>query len=137
LAGTTHAAVQVLTDQPLMPRIDIPVSVFVTADVVATPSSLLLVQGATNAVRTYYVGVHSPAGKPFRIIKAEAPAAGLTCIVATVAPDRYRIEVKAAGALIGVEGESLRIETDVETMKELRVPLRVITGPGATVMPSP
>lgn len=137
LAGTSHAAVQVLTDHPLLPRIDIPVSVFVSADVVATPSSLLLVQGATNAVRAYYVGVHSPAGKPFRVIKAEAPAAGLTCMVATVAPDRYRIEVKAAGDLTGVNGESLRIETDVETMKELRVPLRVIAGPGAAVPPSP
>jgi len=95
------------------------------------------VQGATNAVRTYYVGVHSPAGKPFRVITAEASAAGLTCIVATVAPDRYRIEVKAAGDLTGVNGESLRIETDVETMKELRVPLRVIAGPGAAVPHSP
>jgi hypothetical protein len=136
LSGTTHALARVLTDHPAMTEVNIPVTVFVATDVVAAPTSLILVQGATNGVRTYYVGIYSPARKPFNIIKVESPGEALTCTIMTVSPDRHRLAIKAEGDLSGVNGKSLRVETDVETMKELQVPVRVIVGPGAVVPPA-
>jgi hypothetical protein len=136
-AGTTQAAVRVLTDHPVVPELNIPVTLFVGADVVAAPTSLILVQGPTNGMRMYYVGVYSPAAKPFNVIKVDTPGAALTCTVVTISPDRHRLEIKAAGDLSGVNGKALRIETDVATMKELQVPVRVIAGPGAPVPSAP
>lgn len=135
--GTTQAAVRVLTDHPLVPELNIPVTLFVGADVVAAPTSLILVQGPTNGMRMYYVGVYSPAAKPFNVIKVDSPGAALTCSVVTLSPDRHRLEIKAAGDLGGVNGKALRIETDVATMKELLVPVRVVAGSGAPVPSAP
>ncbi len=131
LAGTTHAVAQILTDHPVLPEVTVPVTVFVATDIVAAPVNLILVQGVTNVVRTYYVGVYSPAKKPFKVTKVDSPSEAMSCTLITISPDRYRIEVKAAGDLSGANGKSIRVETDVETMKELLVPVRVIAGPAA------
>lgn len=136
LSGTTQAAAKILTDHPIMAEVNIPLTVFVATDVLAAPTGLILVQGPTNGARTYYVGVYSPARRPFNIIRVDTPGAGITCTVVTISHDRYRLEIKATGDLSGVNGKTLRIETDVETMKELQVPVRVISGPGASVPPA-
>ena len=126
--GTSQAAVQVETDCPVMPSVSIPVAVFVAGDIVSAPATLMLVQGATNVARTYYVGLYSPAGKAFKITKVEPPDEAMKCKAVSVAADRQRLEISVNGPLAGLDGKTLRIETDLATMSEVIVPLRVIQG---------
>jgi hypothetical protein len=131
IGGTSHTLVQVETDLAAMPVVSIPVTAFTVSDIVAAPATLMLVQGATNESRTYSVNLSSPAGKPFKVVKVEPPRPDVACTVVPTTPDRYRIDVRVTGWLGDLNGTSLRIETDLESMKDVKVPLRVIPGPGA------
>jgi hypothetical protein len=133
MLGTSHAMVQIVTDYPGLQEINVPVTVFVASDITVAPATLMLVQGATNNVRTYYAGVFSPSGKTFKIVAVRPPGDGLQWQVVTVSPDRYRLEIKATGALQGLDGKVMRIDTDMETMREVSIPVRVVAGPGEAV----
>ena len=133
--GTSTALIQVETDLADVPVVNIPVTVFTVSDIVAAPATLMLVQGATNETHTYYLNLSSPAGKPFKVIKVDPPRPDIACTVAGAVPDRYRIELKVSGWLGELQGKSIRIETDLESMREVMVPLRVIAGPGAPETP--
>ena len=124
--GTSQAAVQVETDCLAMPVVSIPVAVFVAGDIVSAPATLMLVQGPTNMARTYYVGLYSPAGKAFKILKVQSPSEAVECEPGSASADRQRLEIKVNGPLAGLDGKTLRIETDLDTMREVLVPLRVI-----------
>ena len=128
--GSTMASVRVETDNTRMPQVDIPVAAFVAGDIVAVPAILLVVPTATNTVRTSQLTLWSPSLKPFKVTKVECPGDGMTATITTVMPERTRIEVKTRGPLAGVGGKSVRIETDLPTMKELLVPVRVLTREG-------
>jgi hypothetical protein len=125
--GSFMTAVEVETDHPQMKQLSIPVAGFVAGDIVAAPASLILVASVTNVPRTVWVNLWSPAGKSFKVVKVELPGEGMTNSVLSVRPDRSRLEVKTWGALTGLDGTSIRIETDLESMKELLIPIRVLT----------
>ena len=124
--GTCTASVRVETDHSAMPSLDVPVTVFVAGDIVAAPATLMVIEATTNAPRPYYVHVYSPGKKAFKIEKITAPRADIETRVATVAPDRHRVELIIPGQIRELNGMSLRIETDMASMKEVLVPFRVI-----------
>jgi hypothetical protein len=124
--GTCTASVHVETDHPAMPGLDVPVTVFVTGDIVAAPATLILIEAATNTPRPYYVHVYSPGKKAFKIEKVTAPREDIETRVTAIAPDRYRVELSVPGKVEELNGKPLRIETDMASMKEVVVPLRVI-----------
>lgn len=128
--GSTMASVRVETDISRMPQVDIPVAAFVTGDIVAVPAFLLVVPTATNTVRTSQLTLWSPSSKPFKVTQVECPGEGMTSTVSTVTADRTRIEVKTQGPLTGVGGKSIRVETDLSSMKELLIPVKVLTREG-------
>lgn len=125
--GSTMASIRVETDHPRGGQVDIPIAAFVAGDIVAAPGVLLLIPTATNAMRTSRLTLWSPASKPFKVTKVECPGDGMTATVSVVSADRSQIEVKTWGALAGKDGSSLRIETDLATMKEVRIPVRVLS----------
>ena len=125
--GTFMTAVEVETDHPQMKVLSIPVAGFVAGDIVAAPASLLLVASGTNVPKTVWVNLWSPAGKSFKVLKVELPGDGMTNSVLPVRPDRSRLEVKTWGALAGLDGKAIRIETDLDSMKEILIPLKVLT----------
>ncbi len=125
--GSTMASIKVETDHPQAEQVNIPVAAFVAGDIVAAPGVLMLIPTATNSVRTSRLTLWSPASKPFKVTKVECPPGGMTATVSTVSADRSLVEVKTWGALTGKDGTSLRIETDLSTMKELRIPVRVLS----------
>ena len=125
LPGTAQAIIQLTTDLPSTPSITIPVSVFVAADVVAVPSQLILVASGTNE-RTANLMVYSPAGKPFAVQSVDWPSSSVTGQVAAVAAGRVRIDVRSRGGLEDAEGKAIRIVTDLDTAREVLVPLRVM-----------
>ena len=124
--GTASAIVQVTTDCPTQPELTIPVSVFVGGDLVAVPSQLVLVEAGTNEVRTANLSVYSPAGKAFAVKRVELPDSSLTSRVVSVTADRVRIEIQSRGALQAVDNQSIRVMTDMATVPEVKVPLRVM-----------
>lgn len=126
LLGTSQAAVQVETDCPRMPVVSIPVAAFVAGDIVPAPATLILVQAGTNAMRTYYVSLYSPAGKAFAIKRVDLPSQSVTCKYEPTATDRQRLEINVTGSLSGLNGKALRVETDLASMREVTIPLRVI-----------
>jgi hypothetical protein len=125
--GSFMTSVEVETDLPRMKRLSIPVAGFVAGDIVAAPASLLLVASGTNVPKTAWVNLWSPAGKPFNVLKVELPGEGMTNSVLTLSPDRSRLEVKTWGALTGLDGRAIRIETDLASMKELLIPVKVLS----------
>jgi len=125
--GSTMASVRVGTDHPRAEWVDIPVAAFVAGDIVAAPGVLLLIPTATNSVRTSRLTLWSPASKPFKVMKVECPGGGMTATVSAVSADRSLVDVKTWGSLAGKDGAALRIETDLATMKELRIPVRVLS----------
>ncbi len=127
--GTSTASIRVETDNPAMPGLDVPVTVFVTGDIVAAPAILMVIESATNVPRTYYVHVYSPGKKAFKIEKVTAPRADIETRVAEIAPDRHRLELSLPAQVRDLNGTSLRIETDMASMKEVLVPFRVIVRP--------
>jgi hypothetical protein len=125
--GSTMASVRVETDHPQAERVDIPVAAFVAGDIVAAPGVLLLIPTETNSVRTSRLSLYSPSSKPFKVTKVECPGDGMTATASVISADRSLVEVKTWGALMGKDGTSLRVETDLSTMKELRIPVRVLS----------
>lgn len=128
--GTCTASIRVATDHPAMPAIDVPVTVFVAGDIVAAPAVVMVIESATNTPRTYYVHVYSPGKKAFKIEKVTVPRADIEARVTDVTPDRHRVELSLPGQVRDLNGTSLRIDTDMASMKEVVVPFRVIARPG-------
>ena len=128
--GSTMTSVRVETDHPAMPTLDIPVAAFVVGDIVPAPGTLLLVPSPTNAPRASWVNLWSPSGKAFKVTKVECPGPGMTGAVTALMRDRSRIEVKSWGPLTDLNGKSLRVETDLPTMREILIPVRVLALPG-------
>lgn len=126
--GSTMASVRVATDNARMPQVDIPVAMYVAGDIVVVPALLLAVPSATNVVKTSSLTLYSPSGKRFKVTGIQCPGdGGMTAGVSTVTADRVRIEVKTRGPLTGIGGNALRIETDLPAMREVLVPVRVLT----------
>jgi hypothetical protein len=126
--GSATDGIRVMTDHPAMPTVTIPVAVYTAADIVAAPASLMLLATGTNQPRTYFVTIYSPAGKSFGVTHLVAPGA-LGCTLTNMAPGRVRLEVKAGGALTGVDGAVLKLETDYAPVPAIEIPLRVLTLP--------
>lgn len=124
--GTLMTSIEVETDLPRMNRFSIPVAAFVAGDIVAAPATLLLVPSATNVPHTVWVSLWSPAGKAFKVMKVELPGDGMTNAIFDVRPDRTRLEIKTWGGLTGLDGTVIRVETDLESMKEIRIPIKVL-----------
>lgn len=127
--GSAMSTVRVETDNPLMTTLDIPVAAFVAGDIVPAPGTLLLIPSVTNEPRSSWVNLWSPSGKAFKITRVEMPGDGMTNTVRVLTPDRSRIEVKTWGALTELDGKTLRVHTDLASMKEVLIPLRVIAMP--------
>ena len=125
--GTFMTSVEVETDLPQMKTFSIPVAAFVAGDIAIAPATLMLVPSATNAPRTAWVNIWSPEGKAFKITKVELPGEGMTNSVVTLKSNRSRLEIKTWGALTGLDQKSIRVETDLASMKELFIPVKVLT----------
>ncbi len=129
--GTHTEIVRVRTDHASIKEIPVVVTAFVSGEVVAAPTSLLLVPSVTNASRVQYLGVYSPSGKAFKLSPVETPWPGIETSVTNVSPNRYRIEVRTRGDLAGLDGKAIRLQTDMKEAPEILVPLRVIPGPAS------
>jgi len=125
--GTFMTSVEVETDHPNMKTFSIPVAGFVGGEILLSPAVLLLTPSETNAPRSVWVNIWSPAGKPFKVTKVQLPGEGMTNSVMILRPDRSRMEIKTWGALTGLDQKSIRIETDLPAMKELLLPVKVLT----------
>ena len=133
--GSSKASVRVETDHPLMGTIDIPVAAVVAGDIVPNPGTLLLIPAPTNTVRTSWLSLSSPPGKAFKVTYVECPVPCMTNIVKSLTPDRSRIEVKTWGPLTGLDGKCIRVGTDLPSMRELLIPVRVLSIPGGQLVP--
>jgi len=133
--GSSVASIQVQTDNPLMGSIDIPVAAVVAGDIVSTPGTLLLIPSPTNVVRTSWLSLSSPPGKAFKVTYVECSSACMTNTVKYLTPDRTRIEIKTWGPLTGLAGKCIRVGTDLPSMRELLIPLRVLSIPGGQLVP--
>lgn len=124
--GSFMTSVEVETDHPQMKGLSIPVAGLVAGDIVVTPAPLTLVPSDTNVSKTVWVDLWSPGGKAFKITKVELPGEGMTNTISILTPGRSRLEIKTRGPLTGMDGKSIRIETDMASMKELLIPVRVL-----------
>ena len=128
-AGSCIATIRVATDCPQVPQIDIPVAALVTGDLVITPPALVLYGGLTNAPRPTYVSLYAPSGKPFKILRVEAPDKSLELDPVAVSSNRYRLVVRTFNPSADLNGRTIKLVTDLDAARELTIPIRLLLPP--------
>lgn len=128
--GSSMASVRVVTDSPRMETVDIPVAFFVAGDIVASPAVLLAIPTLSNEVRSARFTLWSPSSKSFKVTKVECPVDAMAATVNASVAGRVQVEVKTRGSLEEADGKSVRILTDLPSLKELLIPVRVLSADG-------
>lgn len=123
--GALRAHLHVETDNPRMPSIDIPISVNVVGEIAFMPSQINVSAGSDRPV-TRYVMVQPGSVPEYTITGVEAPDPSIQVIVHPVAPSRYRIQLNNIVATEELDGQTLKIHTDVAGMDQIEIPFEII-----------
>jgi hypothetical protein len=126
--GVSRDVVLVLTDHPKYGKIEIPVLTRVLTDLMVVPEEILLVRKpGLPATRPHYAIVRSRSNTPFKIIGTETPDSGVEIISKPAAGGGYKLEMRNFFPMTDLDGRHVIIRTDHETVKEIAVPIRVLS----------
>ncbi|MEI6211814.1 MAG: DUF1573 domain-containing protein [bacterium] len=124
--GVTTGSLCVLTDSTNFSEVVISVIAAVRSDLMVVPPELLLMQktGKVEAV-TRFLAVRSRSGKPFKVLKVEAPDPHVDIVVTPVGTNGWQCRI--GGVLPGADlnGKNVNIWTDHPDVKQITVPIRV------------
>jgi hypothetical protein len=124
--GLTRGRVTILTDHKDYPKLEIPVTVTVASDIVAVPKEIVVTEtGEKPQPVTRYVAVRSRTGKPFKILKLEAPDSDIKLSHEQIASGGYRITLANVMPFEDLNGKDLVIVTDHPQTKKVTVPFLV------------
>jgi len=96
----------------------------VVGDIYAVPDELWLVGAATQSVSRLLM-VQSSRRQGFNILKVTPPLTNMAVRVRSALIRGYRVELRNIFPDPALDGKSLVITTDCETMPELIVPFRI------------
>jgi hypothetical protein len=122
--GVTRGVVVALTDDPSMPRFEIPIVAMVLSDIVIVPSELVVGPAKGGWAASRYVALRSRTGRSFKILSVEPPDPGIDCVVTAMGSMGYRIELKARELASDLAGSEVKIRTDLPGAEELIVPIK-------------
>ena len=121
--GRLFANVHIKTDQSDIEDIEIPVIAMVTGDLFVEQPAIYLPQDSAEIVRRY-VFIHPGHVTNYTVQSVEAPDPSIGVETFPMEGNSYRIRLTNLHGGPGLEGKSLRIITDVESMKEIHIPFR-------------
>lgn len=114
----------VTTDHARYARLEIPVSVAVSSEIIALPSAVNLDPSASAARQARYVVLRSTRGAPFNVTKIVSEPPDLPAAIQSGKPTWVRLRVGPAGGS-GWTGGVLRISTDSSNTPEILVPVTI------------
>ena len=124
--GTVRGTLHIVTDYQRNPVYDIPVSGLVVSDVIVAPPEIILQEKTSGEPMTRYLVVRAAQSVSFQVLGVEPPLPDIQCRVMKLPPNGYRIDLINLVATPELNGKSLKITTDLESMKEILVPFRIL-----------
>ena len=124
--GTVRGTLHIVTDYQKNPEYDIPVSGLVVSDIIVAPPEIILNEKANGEPVTRYLVIRGAQAVEFQVLGVEPPAPDIQCRVMKLPPNGFRIDLINLVATQDLNGKSLKITTDLESMKEILVPFRVV-----------
>lgn len=126
--GPTHGRIQVQTDHPRRPSIQIPFQFMVVGDITVAPQELAMVEQAEGTISRNVV-LRPGIVKDFTIVSVTPPAdTEIETSIRNIGVG-YMIQVNNIHPTMDLNGKSILIATDVPGMEELIVPFRVVARP--------
>jgi len=129
--GARKATLRVYTNHESLPVLRVPLSAVVAGELSYVPEKILLMDRGGKPVTRYVVVSRGQAAKkdaPFKITGVQTPSADIKAEVQAVGKHGYRVRLSDVVAEPSLDGEPLRITTDVESMPEIVIPFEVEQG---------
>ncbi len=118
--GIIRGDIIVLTDDPSCPSLEIPVIALALCDIVVVPAELSVGSGGWTSSK--YIGLRSRTGKQFKIVSVEVPDPGIKYTIMPMGSQGYRLELPPVQLSSDIDGEEIKIRTDLPGSEELVVP---------------
>ncbi len=126
--GPTHGRIQVQTDSPRKPTIQIPFQFNVVGELAIAPQELAMVQQDEGTLSRNVV-IRPGTIREFNLLSITAPEdTEIETSIRNIGVG-YMVQVNNIRPTLDLNGKSLRIATDVPGMEEIVVPFRVVARP--------
>lgn len=127
--GPVDGIIQIITDYPGRPVFEVPFSATVMGPIVVVPPQILLSSALTNAMVRYIV-ISPGTAQSFKVLSVETPDPSITAEQMVIGADRVRIQISNLVAKPELQGKTIKITTDVDSMKEILIPIQLMPPPG-------
>lgn len=126
-AGPFETTLRIRTDRDTSPEIAIPMAGLGVGPLAFSPDHILLVIG-NDAEATVTRDIYVTGGQveEFAILGVRPPAEGVRVELSEMPSGGYRVQLHGLPVHEDLDGKVVRIETDVEAMPEIRVPIEVV-----------
>lgn len=121
-AGSHRAEIAVKTDHPDYPTMKLTVFAYVPPPIRVVPSTLLIMEDNGRGGKATIMLLGSV--KSFQVKRVGHPPA-ITATVRSQAPNRWAVHLNGLTPDAGLDGTKIQIETDVEGMETIFVPIRL------------
>ena len=127
-SGPFDGTVRIFTDSPTRPVFDVPVGAVVMGAIVVAPPQLLLTQGGDPVTR--YIILRPGVTQQFKVLNVEPPDPAIKWEQTAFGANGVRIQLSNMTGRPEINGKSVKITTDAETMREILVPVTVVSPTG-------
>ena len=127
--GNYQAVLRITTDNPAKPSMDVLVAATVVGDLIVAPTEITLAE-QPGAKATRFIVLRTSSGQTFKQPEVIAPDPAIGVAIFPFGPNGYRIQLTNLPTEKSLGGKTITIHTDIESMKEISVPIRVLTAAG-------
>jgi hypothetical protein len=127
-SGPFDGNIRIFTDSPARPVFDVPFSAVVMGAIVVAPPQLLLTQGGDPVTR--YIILRPGVTQAFKVLNVIPPDPAIKWEQTGFGANGVRIQLSNMTGKPEINGKPVRILTDVETMREIDVPVMVVSPTG-------
>jgi hypothetical protein len=125
IAGQSRATIRVSTDHPRQPEFTVPIVAFITPEARVMPQQIIVQRSVPSAPMQTIV-IFPGTVAEYRVLKVEPPLPDVEFTLRETARGTFRIDVQRLVPSADLDGKAFRIFTDLPTLKEITVPVRVL-----------
>ena len=122
--GQWNGEIRVETDSVEYPTLYVPASAHVVGELLVLPKEIVLEEGAAPVTKSAFVMAGQVA--KFKILEVRCPLERIKPKVVPFGEDGFRILLRDLAPEPGLAGACLSILTDAPTLKEIRIPFRIV-----------
>ncbi len=125
--GLTTGSIRIFTDNDEYGTLEIPVKADVFGELIIFPEEIILtIENNHNTKSSPYVAVIPGKTRIFELKNVISPSTSIKTKIVPLGQSGYKIELTIPVVTKDLEGQKLRITTNVENMKEILVPFRIV-----------